>query len=555
MKRIIIILAIIAIMAIDILIYLNQHLYYKSIDLEESGKKIDILEKANLFYPWNDLVYHELGKACFALVERNFGVKDKAISYLDSSIESFQRSIRINPSSQFSHIHYGKSLAYMDLLSPSEYPSFLEEYRKAALLVNHYNEIYYEVSKLYLIRWTELSDEDKKFTLVMLQKIWAGMDREKIQSLLQIWELNIKDYALIPQVLPNIAEAYRLYANYLGERSLDLSERQRLLTVSEKIEFDRARSNFSLGERDFYYRRLKDASVQFRRSLKSIEKIFFYQNLTSNILIEEQEITTLRKATLLKLAKCRIEEQANWSEIESFLLEYLNLEDNISSFGDLETYLVRRGLINERLDGTSEDLRRLAFHFYLSYKQHRYTDIVRVGRSLVAFPEEGLNYYIRILHIVGDSYQKKGNLFEADHFYRLALERNPQNLKTLLRIHQNLERLNDVVKIRNIDKQILEVLSPRSISPRRSQIHKGRSFRQKLLLDGRDIVLDLQFNINDGERAPLLTVLFNGEVVCEDYLGEGILSVPLETKVGNNTLELLAVNRPIEIIKLTWKPN
>ena len=337
LKRILLIMVIIFIGVINILIYINLHLYYKSINLEETGTKIELLEKANHFYPLNDLAHHELGKAYFELAEININVKDTSISYLDRSIESFQRSIRINPSSQFSHIHLGKSLVYKDLLSPSKNPNFLEEYKKAAELVNHYNEIYYEVSKLYLSRWAELSDEDKSFTLAMLREIWAGMNREKILSLLQIWEMNIKDYAIMSLVLPDIPEAYKLYADFLGERSLDLLERQRLLAVYEKLEVERAREAFNLGENFFYYHRLEEALDQFQRCLRALKQIHFYQNLTSDNLINEHEITTLRNSTFLNLAKCQIEAGKDWSEIEGNLLEYLQNEDSVSAINNLET--------------------------------------------------------------------------------------------------------------------------------------------------------------------------------------------------------------------------
>ena len=555
LKRVLLVAAVVVVAIINILIYWNQHLYYKSLNSYEINQRIEILEKANFFYPWNDLVYHELGKAHFDLAESNFSARDSAISHINNSIEGFQRSIRINPSNQFSHFYLGRSLAYKELLVPSESSNFLGEYKKAAKLVGHYNEIYYEVVKLMLSRWGVLSDVDKTNTLEMLQKIWRGMDREKIQSLLHIWELQIKDIAIMTQILPDKPEAYRLWAEFLGERSLDVMERQRSLADAERLEFNIARAAFNLGERHLYYYRLKEAFDQFRRCLRTLDKIHFYQNLTSDNLINELEITTLRNTTLLNIAKCQIEARKDWSEIESYLLEYLHNEDSVSNVNDLETYLVERGLLREKLDGRSDDIRRLAFHFFLDFKQHRYTNIVRVGRSLVAFPEEALDHYIRILQIVGDSYQKKGSLYEADYFYRLALDKDSKNLETLLRIRQNLERLNEDAKIRDINIQIQKILSPRSINPGISQIPKRRTFRQELLLDGRDIVLDLRFLVKDNESAPLITIFFNGKVMWEDYLAEEILSIPVETESGSNKIEIIAVNHPVEIIQLNWNFN
>ena len=45
------------------LIYCNFHLYNRARKIEINEKKIEILEKANKIYPYNDLVFYELGKA------------------------------------------------------------------------------------------------------------------------------------------------------------------------------------------------------------------------------------------------------------------------------------------------------------------------------------------------------------------------------------------------------------------------------------------------------------------------------------------------------------
>ena len=51
---------------VNILIYWNSHLYYRAKNkVEDVEKKIDTLENANRFFPFNDLVYYELGKAYF----------------------------------------------------------------------------------------------------------------------------------------------------------------------------------------------------------------------------------------------------------------------------------------------------------------------------------------------------------------------------------------------------------------------------------------------------------------------------------------------------------
>ncbi|GAI30654.1 unnamed protein product, partial [marine sediment metagenome] len=102
LKRIIFILAVIVIGGINILIYWNSHLYYRSEKIEDNEKKIKILERANRIFPSNDLVFYEMGKAYFDLGIESLNDEALSEAYLRKSIESFARSIRINPASFFS---------------------------------------------------------------------------------------------------------------------------------------------------------------------------------------------------------------------------------------------------------------------------------------------------------------------------------------------------------------------------------------------------------------------------------------------------------------------
>ncbi len=77
LKRIAFILALVVVGIVNILIYWNQHLYYKAERIEENEKKIEILERANKFYPSNDLVFYELGKAYFDLGIRSLNDETK----------------------------------------------------------------------------------------------------------------------------------------------------------------------------------------------------------------------------------------------------------------------------------------------------------------------------------------------------------------------------------------------------------------------------------------------------------------------------------------------
>ncbi len=201
LKRILPLIAIAVIAIINISIYWNVHLYYRAEgNIEDIAKKIKILEKANQIYPSNGLVFYELGKAYFDLGIQNLHDRVLSESYLRKSIESYSRSIKINPTSFFSHFNFAQSLLYMSFFYPSFDISYYDEYRKAALLAGHNHQIFYEVGKIYLSIWPEISEKDKDFTFDILRKIASAKEREKLQNLMQIWDLNVKDYAVMEKI-------------------------------------------------------------------------------------------------------------------------------------------------------------------------------------------------------------------------------------------------------------------------------------------------------------------------------------------------------------------
>lgn len=556
LKKILFILALFVVAVANIFIYWNQRLYYQAERIEENEKKIEILERANQFYPSNDLVFYELGKAYFDLGIRSLNNKTKSSAYLQESIKSFKRSVRINPASQFSHFNLGQSLRYMSFFSPSLDVNCYDEYKKAAILVDHNSQIFYDVGKIFLSRWSELSEENKSFTLEILRKLVGGKDREKLWSIMQTWEMNVKNYDVMEKILTEDPQIFRIYAEFLGEKSLSLEKRQGALADAEFLEFERAKSEHNSGENEFLYYRMKEAFNHFESCLNILERIKFYQNLTQKNLIDHSEFGELWKSVFLNLAKCHIEEGGELKEVEGYLWKYLELEDKVAAVHDLEFYLGDRSLIGEELETSFNDLDRLYFQLSLYFKQNRYRDIVRIGRllqqSLVVVPKEKREVYVRILQLVGDSYQKVDYIYDAGELYQKALEIDPENIDTLLRIRQNYERLNEDEKLREIKERVDKLMSPEEIL-KNLTINKGRRFSDILALDGRKIILDLHFKDISERTTPLITIFFNGRVVWENYLKDEVLSLPLESKIGKNSLEIVAVNRAFSLVKLEYK--
>lgn len=556
LKKILFILALFVVAVANIFIYWNQRLYYQAERIEENEKKIEILERANQFYPSNDLVFYELGKAYFDLGIRSLNNKTKSSAYLQESIKSFKRSVRINPASQFSHFNLGQSLRYMSFFSPSLDVNCYDEYKKAAILVDHNSQIFYDVGKIFLSRWSELSEENKSFTLEILRKLVGGKDREKLWSIMQTWEMNVKNYDVMEKILTEDPQIFRIYAEFLGEKSLSLEKRQGALADAEFLEFERAKSEHNSGENEFLYYRMKEAFNHFESCLNILERVKFYQNLTQKNLIDHSEFGELWKSVFLNLAKCHIEEGGELKEVEGYLWKYLELEDKVAAVHDLEFYLGDRSLIGEELETSFNDLDRLYFQLSLYFKQNRYRDIVRIGRllqqSLVVVPKEKREVYVRILQLVGDSYQKVDYIYDAGELYQKALEIDPENIDTLLRIRQNYERLNEDEKLREIKERVDKLMSPEEIL-KNLTINKGRRFSDILALDGRKIILDLHFKDISERTTPLITIFFNGRVVWENYLKDEVLSLPLESKIGKNSLEIVAVNRAFSLVKLEYK--
>ena len=581
LKRILPLIAIAVIAIIDISIYWNVHLYYRAErNTEDIDKKIKILERANQIYPSNSLVFYELGKAYFDLGIQNLHDRVLSESYLRKSIESYSRSIKINPASFFSHFNFAQSLLYMSFFYPSSDISYYDEYRKVALLAGHNHQIFYEVGKIYLSIWSEISEKDKDFTFDILRKIASGKEREKLQNLMQIWDLNVKDYAVMEKILPEDAVVYRFYARFLGEKSLSLEKRQEMLARAEFMEFEKAKKEYHAGENDFLYFRLKEALTHFKSCVNALDRINFYQSLIHQTLIGSSEFIELRKSTMLNLAKCQIEMGRMLEEVEGDLRLYLKLEDEVAEVGKLELYLRSRELIEEKLETSLDDLNRLSFHILLSFKQNRYRDIMRVGNilreSFLVVPEAQKNAFVNILLLIGDSYQKVDYIYDALEFYEKALEIEPDNLKALLRIRQNHERMNEEEMIRETDKKIEKLMTPRERMFKNLLINKGQKYLHVLNLDGREIILTLHFK-GDRERdiIPLICVFFNGKVVWESYLkSEGgfegekveakeesessseadkIVSLSLKSNIGKNMLIIMPVDRSVNLLKITYR--
>jgi len=556
-KKVLVMVGLVAAILVSAAMYWSQHLYYRARDVEDPGQRVELLEAATKFNLTNDWAFYEMGKAYFDLGYGSLGDPAVGESYLKSSKHSFERSLMLNPAHFYSHYNYAQTLFYMDYLLPSAGEGFVEEYRKAAELTGHRSEIYFQVGKLFLSQWHQLSEEDKEFAIEILKTIAGKGDKERFDGIMHTWVMDVGDYGVMGQILPDDSRVLRRYGEFLGTRSLSREERHQVLARAEHLEYERAEQDFSEAENLFRKYRMKDAGRLYSECLGRLEKIKLYQVLTGKAQIDVMEFNHKRRDVYLKLAECAIESGQSLREVEVWLRDYLDMVDIVSDVSQMETYLVDKGLIGEKLEESVNDLGRLNFHSLLYFKQSRHRDIKNVGgllqRSYVVVPEEGKENYVEVLRRVADSHQITGNSYDASDFYERALEVDEDNVKTLLGLRRNLERLNEEEEIRKVDRRLERLLSPREIDFGDKTIGKGQRFVQTLVLDGRRINLGVEFNRKgeEGQVSPLVSVVLNGRVVWEDYLSEGTVILMAETQEGENRLEIRPINCPVTLTRIT----
>jgi hypothetical protein len=558
LKKIGLLFILVLIAALDIFVYWNSWFYSQAKKENDDERKIVYLERSNSFCPLNDLVFYELGKIHLDLGLKSLGEPGVAGVHFRKAAQSLERSIMINPSSPYAHFYFAQALLQLDIFIPANKPRFSEEYKKAALLAGGDRQIYGEVGRFFFSRWQKLSEYDRRFTLDLLGKIMARKDSDQIKALLDIWEMNVGDYSVMDSILPADAQVYRIYAGFLGEKSLSFPERHKYLVKAEVGEFERARRELQAGEHALYRYQIAEARGHLGQVLSLLEGIQFYQTFLAQNIISGKEYDELLRAAHLDLAKCRIDEGGKLEEAEDNLSRYLALEDRPNEVGVLETYLRGKGILADQPGAGFDDLGRLAFELLLQFKQTRYRDIISLGRtlqkSLVIVPEAKQKDYARVLRLVGDSFQKVDFLYDAGDSYRRALELEPQSLETLLRLRGNYGRLNDERRMREIEDAIGKVMAPRALNFGGSAVLKGRTYSRTLIFDGRKVILDLYLNIDPLYAAPLVAVFFNGRVVWEDAATKDKISLSLETKPGSNLLQVVPLNRAVSLEKLTWRP-
>ncbi len=539
--------------------YANIHLYYRAKAVtDDPAARIRLLERADRFFPWDDLVHFELGKAYFERgIEdlRNVGRRD---ADLRRSFASFERSLSLDPGALQTHFQFAQALLYMTYLSLPAPVGYFEEFKKAALLTGHNSQIFYEVGKVLLSRWTGLSPAERVFTRDILKRMLAQKDKGKLAAVLQVWDMNARDYALMDAILPEDPAILRLYARFLGEKALSVEARQNALSRAEHLEYMTAAGESEAGQRAMDSFRTAEAVTHFSACLSILGNIKFYQALTGGILIDPKEYADIRRSTYLNLAKCRVEETRGLESAEPDLEAYLSLEDRTSAVGELETFLKERNVLPAEPALNAKDLKPLVFQLRLSFRQNRYRDITRIGASLeqglVFVPEAMKADLLETYEIIGDAFLKLDYIYEAERFYDKALDGRPGSLALLLKIRKGYDRLNDDAGLLKADEAIRAVLTPGEQALDGTPVPKGTERAFPLVLEAGRLALEIGFAAFGEGPGPLASVEFNGRIVWEGLIGPAGCTVEEEAATGTNSLVLGAVSAPVFPVRLAWRP-
>ena len=538
--------------------YMNVHLYYRAKALtEDPGGRIRLLEKADRFFPWNHLVSFELGKAYFERGIEDIGDVARRDADLKRSFSSFERSLRFDPGDLQTHFQFAQSLLYMKYLSLPAPVSYFEELKKAALLTGHNSQVFFEVGKVLLTRWTELSPAERVFTRDILKKMLAQKDMNKLAAILQVWDINSRDYALMDSILPDDAEALRLFAGFLGEKALSLEARHTALARAEKLEYAAAGREAEAGQRALDAFQTTEALKRFAACLKILGNIRFYQTLAGQTLIDPVEYADLRRSTYLNVVKSRIEETRSLAAAEADLDTYLALEDRTSAIGDLETFLKERNVLPTEPILNAKDLKPLVLQLRLSFRQNRYREITGFGASLeqglIFVPEAMKADLLETYEIIGDSFQKLDYIYESERFYDKAVAGGKRDLALFLKVRKGYERLNDEAGLKRADEAIQAVLSPPDQVMGAVPVPKGTERVFPLVLGGGRVALELVFGASEGGAEPLASLEFNGRVIWEGFAGAAGRTVEAEAVTGGNELVVGAVSAQVTLIRLTWR--
>ena len=556
MKKILSIAGLAVLVLLQAAVAWNARLYWRAKDAAAGAEaKARLLARAEAVFPWNAAVPFELGKIDFERATEALGDPAARDALFRRSVGSYLRSLRLDPASPAAHFELAQALLYMSYLGLPEPVGHFEEYRRAAELTGHNSQIHYDVGKVLLGRWETLAAGEKDFAIGILKSSLAGKSEDRLPDLLETWSLSSRELSVIEAVLPADAGSLRTYARFLGERGLSLEARRSALARAEALEVARAKSELDRGRREAEFFRTAASSEHCAAALASLRSVKFYQTLAGLELFDPKDYAETLKGVRRLLAMNRIEETRSLADPDGTIAAYLALEDDFTALGEFETFIKERGLLAGDEPGSPfRDLETLVFKTKLDFALNRYRDIARVGAlltgsSLVIAPS-GRPSYVRILRLIAESNLKLDNVYEAERYYRMALDAAPDDLDVLLGLERCYGRLNDEAGAAAVRRALGRLTSPAEIDLGGRLLRKGETFAVELVTAGGPRTVRLDFAPAQPGGRPLVGIYLNGRVVWEQNGDTGSDEFPASLQPGRSTLEITAVDRDVSLVRL-----
>jgi len=541
-----------------VVIFGSEYFYNQSLNEDEEEQQIVLLERAKKLNWGNDKVYAELGKIYFDLGVESLGRDEDASDFLKKSVDYFAQALKINPFNHIYQLNYSQSLQYWETYTGSAptQENILERYKKAAALSGDNIDVLYETSKVLMTQWKDISPDERQYMINVLQGILEGRRTDRLHELLNIWALNSGDYEVMSQIIPDNSNSLKRYAKFLGERSLSLEERRKVLARAEYLDFIEARQEHGLGESSLDFFRIEEAQKHLGACRRLLKNIKFYQDLSGNEYIDQKEYQSLWYLSGLNSAKAKLESGAGLKEVEQDILDYVGFEGSVPELDRLKSYLQAKGVIEKSPEDSFNDLDKTAFHLTLLFRQNRYRDIIRVGKTIeqsLVVPEEKKDAFVKILLLVGDSYRKTDYVYNALEMYQKAYELDGSNLRVLDSLRQNYEWLNRAEDVKRIEQEIESLLADKRMDLSSRKIAKGRDFTQRMLLKGDRVNITLAFDWGQQAKPPLVSILFNGRLKWEDYLDSPEVTVVCDSEMGMNSVTVSPVNSEVVLEAVEWE--
>ncbi|MFQ6082952.1 MAG: hypothetical protein ACE5WD_06295 [Candidatus Aminicenantia bacterium] len=546
-KKVFLVFFLLVISLIEITMYVGNHFYYRAKEKTKDPKqKIYLLKKAKLFNPFNYNIYYKLGKANLELAEENLLVPKRRDSFLEKSIYYFSKAIKINPFYLFSHFNLAQSYFNYKYPSRPHIDKAYNELKKTAYLTYHNYQALFEIAKIYFSQWAILSQEDREFTYKILKRVLSSRNENYFKETLNIWFLYVRDYTLIKEITPDDSHLLYIYADFLGEKGLPIIERWNALSRAEYAVFKDAEElyqrAFSFHNRFSY----EDSFPNFQKSLKGLQKITFYQNLTGEEFIDKEKYQDLVKNIYFYLGDYYLNYEEDSDQTSFYFEKYLDQEKEYSKLKQFRDYLEENDLIKVDFN----NLKLLYLNLYTFYKVNQFREVIRIGKlmedNILVISPKIKTYYLKILNLIGDSYLKLGYFFNAQEIYHKILDIESKNIEALVKLEQIYTRLNEEEKLKNIESNLESLIMKREIVINQYLTKKKKKLQIPLILKGEEANLEITLFIDRGNKnpAPLISIFFNDQVAKEFYLQNNneIIPLKLNSKIGVNILEISALN-------------